>query len=456
MALSASNFPPSSDEELRAQSEYNTSSMSLDELELQIQTLSASLASLEKARAHMAQRKRSLSSILHPIRRLPPEIFAEIFRIRTFDDVDLERRDFPGSLDTRKAPWVPSQVCCTWRLVAVSTLELWTRINVSWIRGMTLSRCTASRLESLLSLQLERSRDQPLSISFFGGETSVTSDGHIQERFLLLLCSRTSQWESARLEGDPEDLLPLCRFRGAFASSKSLELDFMTSDDWMRDPFRSFCGFEDCPSLTRFSLRGDTAIIDEANDLIPWGQITRYEARRTQDWTADLHDYFFILPKLHGMEVCTLDTYFPEYNDSVFSLHPSCKLCFLHTLVLGNAFGFDSGSATGLDALFDWLVLPALRVLRTPYAPNCSAELIGCLDRSRCSLEELAIIVNRDVSYYQEFPDDLTHFLAESALHNVHALEIWGADWIGSEEIERRMWNTVFGTLTLGGNEGGA
>ncbi|KAL0058706.1 hypothetical protein AAF712_014617 [Marasmius tenuissimus] len=317
------------------------------------------MQSLKEARAHIVQKKHILSSILHPIRRLPPEILSEIFRIRAFNEMDLERNDFPGSLDTRKAPWTLSQVCRTWRLVAVSMPDLWTQVNVSWAEATT--GCT-NRLATL------------------------------------------------------------------FAYSK-------------------------IPSLTQFETRGDDAIIYEADDFISWRQITHYERHQTETWTPDLDDYFHVLSKLHKIEVCILGTYYPEF-DIEFLLEtygPSYEFRFLHTLILGDTVGeVDIASAAGLNVLFDWLVLPALRVLRTPYAPNCSTQLVNCLKRSQCSLEELAITVDKDMSIYHEFPDDLTHFLEDDALQNVRALEIWGMEWKDSEEIDSRMWNVVFETLTLG------
>ncbi|KAJ8089094.1 hypothetical protein PM082_014342 [Marasmius tenuissimus] len=431
MALYTSNCTPSLDEEPRAQLEYGASSTLLDALETRIQELSASMQSLKEARAHIVQKKHILSSILHPIRRLPPEILSEIFRIRAFNEMDLERNDFPGSLDTRKAPWTLSQVCRTWRLVAVSMPDLWTQVNVSWAEAV-ISPQRAASLESMLSIQLKRSQDQPLSISFYSGETSEAPYGRLQGRLLSLLCLRASQWRSACLEIDAKGLGPLCRFQGPFCSLRSLKIYFLPTDDWLYKPFGdSFCVFENTLPHT----------------------ITHYERHQTETWTPDLDDYFHVLSKLHKIEVCILGTYYPEF-DIEFLLEtygPSYEFRFLHTLILGDTVGeVDIASAAGLNVLFDWLVLPALRVLRTPYAPNCSTQLVNCLKRSQCSLEELAITVDKDMSIYHEFPDDLTHFLEDDALQNVRALEIWGMEWKDSEEIDSRMWNVVFETLTLG------
>ncbi|KDQ27363.1 hypothetical protein PLEOSDRAFT_1026266, partial [Pleurotus ostreatus PC15] len=63
-------------------------------------------------------------TILAPIRRIPPEILAEIF-VATIDDTTL-----CDPLDYDEMPWLLGRVCHSWRMVTESTPKLWSRIRV--------------------------------------------------------------------------------------------------------------------------------------------------------------------------------------------------------------------------------------------------------------------------------------------------------------------------------------
>ncbi|KAK1225808.1 hypothetical protein PQX77_011219 [Marasmius sp. AFHP31] len=441
LALSTSNDPPSLYEEFRTQ--FAISSKALEELDSRIRELSISAipTSLKEERAREVEKKRLYLSILQPIRRLPPEILAEIFRIRTYNDVDLQWRDFPGSLDTRKFPWAPGQVCRTWRLVALSTPDLWAKINVSWTGRVSPER--AASLEWLMSLHLERAQEQPLDISFYSGNLSDSPNGRLQDKLLLLLCSRASQWRSSRLGGDVEGFVHLCPFRGAFRLLENLEIHFL-NDDWTIDLICPFSVFEDCPSLTRFVLRGEPAILVQKENQIPWGQITHYEARQTEEWLPDTHEHFEVLPKLDSVRVCVLDAYYSDSRPRVL-LAPNFE--FLHTLVLRHAGAMSVG--TGIPILLTWLVVPALRILRFPDGFDCPVELIDFLDRSQCSLKELALTMDGEMAFAHDFADNLIRLLKSGALRGLRTFQFRGTCW-RDDEFQQRMWDAIFETLTFG------
>ncbi|KAJ8089078.1 hypothetical protein PM082_014326 [Marasmius tenuissimus] len=181
MALWLSNSPPAtleSESELRAQ--YIATSDALEIIKSQNRELSTSSKSLEEALARITEKKQIYHSILHPIRRLPPEILVEIFRICTFGDAFTGQ--FPGSLDTRKAPWKLTQVCRAWRSVSASASSLWTQVSIYKSRGPTVSASRMASLEALLSIQLERSRGQALSLSYEPGRVPATSNEPPYER----------------------------------------------------------------------------------------------------------------------------------------------------------------------------------------------------------------------------------------------------------------------------------
>ncbi|KAK1226663.1 hypothetical protein PQX77_010355, partial [Marasmius sp. AFHP31] len=117
IALSKSNDPPSPAlVHANIRERYVKASDALKTLDSKIKNLSASMAALNGERARLSERKQIHESILHPIRRLPLEVLTEIFRFcasNSYEDLALRQRDvfgaFPGSLDTRQAPWVLGQ-----------------------------------------------------------------------------------------------------------------------------------------------------------------------------------------------------------------------------------------------------------------------------------------------------------------------------------------------------------
>ncbi|KAG7451303.1 uncharacterized protein BT62DRAFT_926978 [Guyanagaster necrorhizus] len=93
----------------------------------------------------------SQRSALSPIRRLPLEILSEIFKLC-----------LPGSYiipKSRSAPLLLTQVCGSWRRLALSIPQLWSSISVE----VTVQRCRPPL--PLIELWLQRSMTQPLSFA---------------------------------------------------------------------------------------------------------------------------------------------------------------------------------------------------------------------------------------------------------------------------------------------------
>ncbi|KAJ7757768.1 hypothetical protein DFH07DRAFT_819276 [Mycena maculata] len=112
-------------------------------------------------------------SMVPAMRRLPSEIFSEIF-IHCL-----------GEEDGCK-PRVVAGVCKRWRGVALSTPRLWCRIYLHE------EEIRAQSLYSLVSLQLERSGQVPLSVVF--------SDPSDDTSILRLLLTSSHRWQSLDLD----------------------------------------------------------------------------------------------------------------------------------------------------------------------------------------------------------------------------------------------------------------
>ncbi|KAJ8089070.1 hypothetical protein PM082_014318 [Marasmius tenuissimus] len=451
VALSKSNDPPSPPllcEDIRRR--YVEASECVATLDLQIKELFHGLAALQEARRRMVERKQLCASFLHPIRRLPPEILSEIFRICTFDVQDVtfcyddqaEYRRFPGSLNTNRAPWVLGQVCRTWRFAALSTSELWASINLAWLH--TPENATDS-LKFLLELQLQRSGESPLAISL---HTGTYPEEHVRREFLTsLICSQISRWEEASIEGDPGGFAPLRPHRKLLPSLKTLHLSLIYDSLWEAKPLFVF---ENSPLLRRFVM-GGFANFFQSEGQLPWRQLTHFVSRESEYWFPALWEHYLILPKLCNIEVLVLDTEFSDNDGAPPSLHPTLELRYLHTLVLVHKVDPGFEDEPGIKQLLDWLILPALRILRLPAGFDCPASLIDFSNRSRCSLEEFTVLdVEHNVTTASAYPDVFVELLKADALQSLHTLQLGGMKWARKNEGQELL-DTFFRALTTGG-----
>ncbi|KAJ7588108.1 hypothetical protein C8J56DRAFT_65411 [Mycena floridula] len=94
----------------------------------------------------------SWSSAIHPIRRVPNEIWREIFHRCCDGQPDCARHH--TSLDPSLIPWTIIRVCSLWRNVAISLPALWSSITIQIPMDMDLESTVATRWASLLGNQL--------------------------------------------------------------------------------------------------------------------------------------------------------------------------------------------------------------------------------------------------------------------------------------------------------------
>ncbi|KAG7090473.1 hypothetical protein E1B28_009587 [Marasmius oreades] len=402
-------------------------SQGISSIESQILRLQASMESLRKEQERLRERLEAYKPLIHPIRRLPDEVLAYVFRICVDMDVEeLQRKDsaycqrYPGSLDTRKAPWVLGQICRKWRLLALSLPQLWTVFDLDWRYDDLLWEYHQS-LDVLLSIQLQRSRDQPLTVTYCGlrpssSNTPRSSNG----RLLLTLCSRSFQWSKATIRADAESLQELSHYKGMFPYLTDLHVHFLYPGriGWARARVNKsvFDTFFDTPKLRRLTITGYIEGLSDLSVRFPWAQITHYAVHNDTQWFADLEDHFSALSQMKNLEYCSLETSIP--SDGILIPSKSPALSHLHTLVLSHRHIEIEESA--IDPLLDWLTLPSLRTLRLTCGLDSPSSLLSFIQRSQCTIEQLAIL--------RSVMDDgaLVRLLSADCFNHVHTLELGG------------------------------
>ncbi|KAJ7623558.1 hypothetical protein FB45DRAFT_704235, partial [Roridomyces roridus] len=93
----------------------------LTRFDSEITQLKDQLQRLEAERAKLAEYRIQNSGIVSLLRRVPPEVLAEIFSwtLPTIDEVE-------GDIsDLKQSPWVLTQVSSFWRRTAIANPSLW-------------------------------------------------------------------------------------------------------------------------------------------------------------------------------------------------------------------------------------------------------------------------------------------------------------------------------------------
>ncbi|KAF7358726.1 F-box domain-containing protein [Mycena sanguinolenta] len=195
----------------------------LEKCDKRIAELEEELDRLETRREALAAYHQDCSSLLAPIRRLPPEILTDIFQLCRPSEPDFSRsksKAYCGiaHLGQESLLWV-SQVCVLWHTIVMSTPSLWTTIS---LHGCAL-RGTRQQFETtmeLLGLAFERSGSLPLNVQFDSLEKNCTRYRHALE----LIASHSARWKSAKFMTHPSDFVYLSRVKGNLPLLTTLEL----------------------------------------------------------------------------------------------------------------------------------------------------------------------------------------------------------------------------------------
>lgn len=216
------------------------------------------------------------SSLSSPIRRLPSELLSEIFL-----------HCCPPHIYSygygRKTPQIIlSQVCNSWRNVAICTPTLWASIAVTGPLN-----CPPNTVE-LTKTWLSRSQGCPLSILYLDtwGELESTHE-------LLQLVMRSSErWKNLDIVNvSVKALATLSEVMGRIPMLTELNLSADEDHAW-HEPITTFAI---APNLRRVSVNSSDILV------LPWSQLREFEAR-----VDSVEDGLDVLRRSPNLEVYTL------------------------------------------------------------------------------------------------------------------------------------------------------
>ncbi|KAL0062402.1 hypothetical protein AAF712_010748 [Marasmius tenuissimus] len=278
---SKQNGYPSAQEETLIKTGIIEALAQISVINSRIDRLNAMVGLLVEERARIEDIAGEYRTMLRPINRLPSELLTRIFLFSTdIATVDISNGfrgpQPPTSLDPLKHPWVLSQVCQSWRRLALDTPSLWSLISFTFPSNNKGSHSKAVLRAKLhrLQLQLQRTAKHPIDIVTQTPDPKSTAI----ERFLSPLCYHSPNWRHLRIELHGDLFRPwTSSITGRLQSLESLHVKFIGP---ISDDSGDFECLQYAPQLKSLVFSADHRISDAVwyprKLRLPYEQITRY------------------------------------------------------------------------------------------------------------------------------------------------------------------------------------
>ncbi|KAJ7503162.1 hypothetical protein B0H11DRAFT_1988091 [Mycena galericulata] len=267
--LLRSNEYPSHFQAAHCQAIASSSPAELERYDVEILRLKTALRIVELQRATVEDYARLCSHILSPIRRLPSEIWIEIFDLfipehrssGSVDSLDISD-DFDAAVATEMKRIANvdllrmSRVCVRWRYLIMGTPSLWSFIDLD------LALWSDARMLDLLKSVLDRGDKFPLDLRTHGREI-------VPPQALELIAQYSGRWKKVALSLSRQTEY-LSAIKGNLPLLEHLLLDLGPFDSGPLAAAPPF--FEFAPRLRDFQFRGPSAALAK----FPLEQLERF------------------------------------------------------------------------------------------------------------------------------------------------------------------------------------
>ncbi|KAK0212087.1 hypothetical protein DFS33DRAFT_1278965 [Desarmillaria ectypa] len=153
--LSSCNDVPLDSERTALEAVVREGESNLSSLPQRIAAVRETLKILLKEQTRTVKHITNAKTLLNPVRRLPADVLIEIFTACLPEHMD--------SLDAKSAPWILSQVCASWRQIALESARLWAHIQLEMDSYTNHTGCVFR-----LGTVLHRAGMHPLRIRIMG------------------------------------------------------------------------------------------------------------------------------------------------------------------------------------------------------------------------------------------------------------------------------------------------
>ncbi|TFK44010.1 hypothetical protein BDQ12DRAFT_730142 [Crucibulum laeve] len=299
--------------------------------------------------------------LLSPLRIFPEELLREIF-IDVYND---EENPFWAPAD---APWIVGNVCQRWRVIALSTPQLWGKLSLIPLGKETRTRQFIHFLDEIL----KRSRNTGLAFHLYASDIEKLPHP-VLDRLVL----QSHRWRAVAIEMSLSQLRNLSlEIRGKLPFLKTLSLDIKEYD-----MTKILDAFELAPCLREVEINSPSSLNDFLLD-IPWRQLTHYK-----EFSFNVIGALRALRTASNLHSLSYTSRFVNSDTLNFS---GITHATLHSLDLR----CYNTRADNLDVLLDHLTLPSLEVLRLRSLSSSVLNIISLVSRSACHLKRLALFVS--------------------------------------------------------------
>lgn len=391
--LLETNIAPTQEEAKLIQLSLSREVEEITSLETQITQLQTTLNLLILEREDRRARIRAKQGVLSAIRRIPPEIVAQIFIRCLRTDDDEYKDDLPPFPNV--GPLVLTRICSGWKQVALNLPQLWSKlsINFDYIPLMFRPRPAQTsypRLADLARFWISRASTVPLTVRFRCRQVA-----DFNSEIAHTVMNPANRLGDITLECSEQLMLAcLSSMVGALGDLEAVNLrglgDFLPQQ-WTRAPPI----FNSSPKLQRFSIRNITpSIFGNILTTMPWGQLTEL----TINLARPLDHYGPMTPLTcykilrQCLNLVTFCVSMDEEPSNVMQVHTPV-ITLEHMRKLDVRFIPTNRS---IDSFYQLLVLPALKDLRLKRHGIETFNFAALLSRSSFVLETLEFWPEQD------------------------------------------------------------
>ena len=297
--------------------------------------------------------------LLSPSRRMPPEIWGEIY-------VQCLSADKPAKINAQEAPMLMAQVCSHWRSIVLSTPRLWNSVSIRG-NGMVLASQSA-----LISTWLSRSGNLPLSIEI---TARVLPDSQQEQEFVDALVPFVPQIKCLTICA-PQSMIAKLIGSQDVSRLTNLEIDVPKALD--TEPVNVSISHS-ATNLHNLSVAYVAHFwLDRARLCFPWAQLTEFKAAYISP-----DQCFDILRQCHKLSRLCLTEVEGPYNGV-----PRLPI------LMPNIVSLELDLKHGIDFFWNYLTLPRLRECTLGFWFEDSwpkSGFFSLVDRSSCPLRTLRV-----------------------------------------------------------------
>lgn len=318
-------------------------------------------------------------SLLSPIRRLPAELLGVVFVFC------LPNSSFVLP-EKRHAPLLLTRICSSWRTIALSTPELWSRLRIVHHvngRGQRKLNDIDHIIAPFMALWLSRSGSFPLSISITGiamKQSILDVLSHHSSHCRRLELIRMHSWSSFRISHRDFPILRRLHVHSRVPDVKVFPYLIASAPELVDLRWEVGSHVDGPSSLTITSS-------------LPWAQLKRILLGSSTSTSIELLlDIFAMCPLL-------------EYADIPFSggndILPRAKILlpYLSSLVLSTF-----GPSQDYTPIFTYLTAPRLRSLTCIHGSALPRQILQhFINRSSCALENLDLRNLTELAHITEY-----------------------------------------------------